>query len=64
MTQKKPVNKFTSFKMYPEPESNRHDCSLVFETSASTNSAIRAFNWAAMIVKKTFCKNNYLNNFV
>ncbi len=50
--------------MYPEPESNRHDYSLVFETSASTNSAIRAVNWAAMIVKKTFCKNNYLNNFV
>ena len=57
--------------MYPEPESNRHDCSLVFETSASTNSAIRAgilkpillwYNWAAMIVKKTLGKNNYLNN--
>ena len=28
---------------YPEPESNRHGFPQVFETSASTNSAIRAF---------------------
>jgi hypothetical protein len=28
--------------MYPEPESNRHGFPQVFETSASTNSAIRA----------------------
>ena len=29
--------------LYPEPESNRHGFPQVFETSASTNSAIRAF---------------------
>ena len=30
--------------LYPEPGSNRHSIKeLVFETSASTNSAIRAF---------------------
>jgi len=28
--------------LYPEPESNRHGFPQVFETSASTNSAIRA----------------------
>ncbi len=30
--------------LYPEPESNRHGCPQVFETSASTNSAIRAIS--------------------
>jgi hypothetical protein len=30
------------FLKYPEPESNRHGFPQVFETSASTNSAIRA----------------------
>jgi hypothetical protein len=28
--------------LYPKPESNRHGFPQVFETSASTNSAIRA----------------------
>ena len=31
--------------MYPEPESNRHGFPQVFETSASTNSAIRALQF-------------------
>jgi hypothetical protein len=38
-------NKSSSFQKsfkYPEPESNRHGFPQVFETSASTNSAIRA----------------------
>jgi hypothetical protein len=30
------------FLKYPKPESNRHGFPQVFETSASTNSAIRA----------------------
>jgi hypothetical protein len=37
---KKPLRKKRF--LYPEPESNRHGFPQVFETSASTNSAIRA----------------------
>jgi hypothetical protein len=40
-----PKEKSPSFQksfLYPEPESNRHGFPQVFETSASTNSAIRA----------------------
>lgn len=38
---KKPLPLRRGFS-YPEPESNRHGFPQVFETSASTNSAIRA----------------------
>lgn len=39
--------------LYPEPGSNRHGLSpLVFETNASTNSAIRARKF-----RKTACKD-------
>lgn len=34
---------FIRLSLYPEPESNRHGFPQVFETSASTNSAIWAF---------------------
>ncbi len=37
-----------SLLLYPEPESNRHGFPLVFETSASTNSAIRAYPFGMM----------------
>jgi hypothetical protein len=38
---------------YPVPESNRHGFPLVFETSASTNSA----NWA--LLKIAGCENTF-----
>ena len=44
--------------MYPEPGSNRHDiASLVFETSASTDSAIRAKHTSMWIGAAKIDKN-------
>lgn len=57
--QKKPL--LSKRLLYPEPESNRHGFPQVFETSASTNSAIRAncsFGISDLFLKKIKVKKS------